>query len=302
MVRSTDSSLSPLSSVLVATDFTRGASLAVSRVSRLPLARRPRVTLLHVVSERVSGGSRGRERAGAAGRLEAETRRLKHALEALHVDSSRLRQAVVTGVPSEEIVERGADAELILLGRHGTRRFRDLVMGSTAERVVRLGRVPVLVVNAPARHRYRRPLVALDQSPASLAGLEMVVRLLPAGRRGPDVVHVYQTPYDHLLWRVAEAQDTATYLRDCRKEAANAIRVLLARSPAGSAVHNLLLRRGDPRGTILSAARRHRADLIAIGSHGGSHLLSALVGGVAEGVIRHATCDVLIVRPPGRAA
>jgi nucleotide-binding universal stress UspA family protein len=47
---------------------------------------------------------------------------------------------------------------------------------------------------------------------------------------------------------------------------------------------------------IAKAAKEWPADLIVIGSHGRSGVKRALLGSVAEGVMRHAPCPVLVVR------
>lgn len=52
----------------------------------------------------------------------------------------------------------------------------------------------------------------------------------------------------------------------------------------------------DVSGTISDEARRWRADLIVVGSHGRSGLARVFLGSVAEGVARHAPCAVLLVR------
>ena len=54
------------------------------------------------------------------------------------------------GDPSTEIVQLAADldASLVVIGTHGRRGIRRLVMGSVAETVVRLAPCPVLVVRA----------------------------------------------------------------------------------------------------------------------------------------------------------
>jgi len=52
---------------------------------------------------------------------------------------------------------------------------------------------------------------------------------------------------------------------------------------------------GTPSTEIVSAAIEWRADLIVMGSHGRSGLQRALQGSVAEQVLRHAPCPVLIV-------
>jgi universal stress protein A len=54
---------------------------------------------------------------------------------------------------------------------------------------------------------------------------------------------------------------------------------------------------GSPHGAIIDAAKRLKADLIIMGTHGRTGMTRALFGSVAEMVTRHATCPVLTVRP-----
>jgi nucleotide-binding universal stress UspA family protein len=53
---------------------------------------------------------------------------------------------------------------------------------------------------------------------------------------------------------------------------------------------------GDPVDSIVGAARGWPADLVVVGSHGRDGLGRVLLGSVAEGVVRHAPCPVLVVR------
>ena len=48
---------------------------------------------------------------------------------------------------------------------------------------------------------------------------------------------------------------------------------------------------------IVDAARREGADLIILGTHGRSGLYHLLLGSVAEKVVQHAPCSVLVARP-----
>ena len=56
---------------------------------------------------------------------------------------------------------------------------------------------------------------------------------------------------------------------------------------------------GDVRETILDAAANWHADLILLGSQGHKGMERLLLGSVAESVVRHAHCSVLVVRPGG---
>lgn len=53
---------------------------------------------------------------------------------------------------------------------------------------------------------------------------------------------------------------------------------------------------GDPKSKIVDIASKWRADLIVVGAHGRKGMAHFLMGSVSEGVARHATCSVEIVR------
>jgi universal stress protein A len=57
----------------------------------------------------------------------------------------------------------------------------------------------------------------------------------------------------------------------------------------------LWLEMGNPKTAIIRVAEENNVDLIVVGSHG-RHGLALLLGSTANGVLHHATCDVLAVR------
>ena len=58
---------------------------------------------------------------------------------------------------------------------------------------------------------------------------------------------------------------------------------------------------GDPMWEICQAAEREHADLVIMGSHGRTGLAHIVLGSVAERVVRHASCPVLVARKPQEA-
>lgn len=57
---------------------------------------------------------------------------------------------------------------------------------------------------------------------------------------------------------------------------------------------------GEPAGEIVAYARDHSVDLLVLGTHGRTGLEHALMGSIAERVVRRARCPVLTVHPQGR--
>jgi nucleotide-binding universal stress UspA family protein len=55
---------------------------------------------------------------------------------------------------------------------------------------------------------------------------------------------------------------------------------------------------GDPGDMIVSAAEAENVDMVVVGSHGRSAVGRFFLGSVSDHVVRHATCPVLVVRPP----
>ena len=66
---------------------------------------------------------------------------------------------------------------------------------------------------------------------------------------------------------------------------------------AGLAIEELI-EHGDPAAEIVRVADERGVDLIIISSHGRTGLGRILFGSTAEAVVRHATCPVLVVKPP----
>jgi nucleotide-binding universal stress UspA family protein len=84
----------------------------------------------------------------------------------------------------------------------------------------------------------------------------------------------------------------------------SAIRQLTALTPSGwSEQHRVTIavKEGQPFVEIVKYAREHEIDLIVIGTHGRGAVAHALLGSVAERVVRKAPCPVLTVRPGSQA-
>ncbi|MGE5230629.1 MAG: universal stress protein [Deltaproteobacteria bacterium] len=197
---------------------------------------------------------------------------------------------------------RRRGAELIVLGRHGRRVFRDLVIGSTAQRVVRHSSVPALVVNLEPTGPYRRPLLATDLEPGSRRIAGLAARIIDPKAAVLSVVHAYEVPFEGWLSPGDVRGDwVSDYRRSHQEHAAKEVNRFVASLGAAGLRCRPRVRRGDPRAVVLEEAKRRRADLVILGTHDRSGAVRALLGSVAETVVAEATCDVLVGRPTGLA-
>jgi nucleotide-binding universal stress UspA family protein len=283
----------------VATDFSVGAAQAVARAGRLPLADGGRIRIVHVLPDGLP------EKTGAT--IEKAARRqLEHAVAALSKSISsggradiEVASEVCRGQAYVEIIRhaRSVGADLIVLGRHGRRAVKDMFIGSTAERVIRVGDLPVLVVGRRATRTYRRPVLAIDLQDTSRSVVDVAVRLL-----GPDVtsatmVHAYHVLFEAFITPGASPEDMTEPRTAFRQTAASGLaRFQASLGDLGVRWQTSILH-GDPRTVILTEAMRRRADLLAVGTHGRKGVSHALIGSVAEWLIQAAACDVLVARP-----
>jgi nucleotide-binding universal stress UspA family protein len=288
----------PIGNVLVATDFSPRAARAVARAARLPITPGSSITILHVLAR---GAPPDAER-DARRVLAQQAASARRAAREAGLTDVEVFTTVARGKPFVEIIDgaRHATAHLIVVGRHGQRPFRDLLVGSTAERVVRKGATPTLVVSAGGSGPYRRPRVAVDGSNTSRRAFELALQIAGSPTGGFDVVHAYGVPYESGE-RPSGIRETnlSAYGFETGKAARAMVEDLLVSLKVERGKFTALLRRGDPRRVILQVATQRRSDLLALGTHGQSDLAHVLIGSVAEAVVRAAPCDVLVARPAG---
>jgi nucleotide-binding universal stress UspA family protein len=289
----------PLKTVLVATDFSAGAERALERALLLPLAAGAKVHVVHVLGKGGPRAARTDARERALSMLEGSVASARDRAQA-RGDDLELTSHFREGQPFVEIIRsaRELGAELVLVGRHGRERLRDAVIGTTAERVLRKGDVPVLVVNAEPAGPYAKPLVATDLSDASRRTFDFALRVLDPQLRSIGVVHAVEVPFEGFLTpSVSGPNDRRAYRRTFERQGARALEAYLEPYAQSGVTWRTVVRAGDPRGAVVATSLRRRADLLAIGTHGRTGIAHALLGSVAEWLVAHCRCDVLVVRP-----
>ncbi|MCL4767604.1 MAG: universal stress protein [Hyphomicrobiaceae bacterium] len=277
--------------ILAATDFSRRADAAVRRAGLLAREHAAELVVCHVVDDDQPEALR-----------EAAVRAASAALGELvetvsELQGIRCATPVALGSPFDGIIRTAAAtaAGLIVLGAHRRQLLQDMFMGTTAERVMRIGPLPVLLVNREPSRPYRRVLAAVDLSAWSRNAVESARRLGFLAGAELTILHACDAGTTTLL----AAGVSAETLRENASEAAS----IAAKELAGFAgtidlegvAYATRVREGPPIRTILAATEDLDADLVVIGTRGSSGLAGLLLGSVAAELIRELDRDVLAV-------
>ena len=144
--------------------------------------------------------------------------------------------------------------------------------------------------------RVRRIVHPTDFSPASGPAFKKALELAKADGAAILAVHVLPTlPMVGDAYMAATAYDEM--LQAHRRQAQHQMDRLVKRGrSAGARVSGTVIDVGTPADRITTFAKRERADLIVMGTHGRGILARALLGSVAQRVVSQAPCPVMTVR------
>ena len=227
--------------------------------------------------------------------------------EGLAEQGVRAFSRVVTGDPAAAILEEAAGfkATVIAMATHGRSGVGRWLLGSTAERVLRESPVPVLLANrdtleaagTDGETRFARVLVPLDGSDAGARILPLASEF--AGLYDSEVVLLHvQTP----VYSAPDPYFVATTPPPSATEGQAVLAPHASRLEAEGRTVRTVVEVDLPANRILSLAKDEPADLIAMTTHGYSGLSRWAFGSVAEKVLRHSPCPLLILRAPDEPA
>jgi nucleotide-binding universal stress UspA family protein len=297
--------------IVAATDLSRPAFAAVRRAALITRAHGAELEVVHVIPDSWRSTA-WKELRGAFAEVETDLRNsVTENLDALVVQVEtetgvRARAVIVDGKPFAEIAARAEaiDADVIVVGAHGENILTTPLLGTTAHRVLRCARRPVLLVKQtpPVEHAatpgYEHIVIATDFSEDSAQAAWSARRLFP--QSSISLLNVYEASFEaKLSGRIPE-----TALEQFRQRALER-----AHRELDSFAHRVNLshaarvaRHGLPSVRIREYVADTSADLIAIGSEEVPRLQNALLGSVSLDVVTQATCDVLLARTTADAS
>jgi nucleotide-binding universal stress UspA family protein len=281
--------------ILVPVDFSAPSRQALRAATKLARHSESSLAVVHVTRRKRPDSHIVAEQMGITfDSRQAALVQLSKLIEGAVPSDLQPTRMVIDGVPFDEIAKaaRSWEADLIVIATHGYTGLKHVLLGSTAERVVRYAPCPVLVVRHREKHggNVRSILVPVDFSKSSLHALRLALALGRKYKAQITLLHVIEPLQPNMLIEATQIQ------RDARLAAHERLTKLADATKKAWPRTGRELRSGHPVTTITDLAERTNADLILMGTRGYTGLKHAMLGSVAERVVRHSPCSVLVVR------
>jgi nucleotide-binding universal stress UspA family protein len=147
---------------------------------------------------------------------------------------------------------------------------------------------------------WKRIFCPIDFSDASRAAMELAADL--ARRFGAELLLLHAYPIPGYTFPDGSVVASPRMMQDLADQAVRHLEEWRADGEklVGAARVSGETAIGEPATEIVAAAKRRGADLVVMGTHGRTGLEHALMGSIAERVVRRAHCPVLTVRPEPR--
>jgi nucleotide-binding universal stress UspA family protein len=304
--------------ILVPLDFSGQSRQALT--CAVPLARKhhAKISLVHVAQPPTVSAWRGIPGGGhyLAMNMHQVVNVAKTHLEDLALqllpEDVRGRTVVREGTPAYEVVSaaKALKADVIVLSTTGCSGLKRVLLGSTAERIVRHAHCPVLTVRRqmnesamrllalkkplyPERLPWRRVLVPLDFSLTSLRALKIAVPLAKQSGAHLLLLNVIEpNPYPTGMEGAVLVVSDDVIARNARQQLPKVARRFVPKSVRAIS----LVAHGRAADVIVETAEEKGADLIVLSTHGHTGIDRLLMGSTAEQVVRSAKCPVFVVR------
>jgi len=283
--------------ILVPLDGTAESNVALPLVRAIAKTTGGSIWLLRVARESAIPDDHGSTHAAAI-----SIERIAEELASSGID---VHPVTREGYPSQEILHLSSEiaADVIVMRTHGRAGLERAVFGSVAEDVFKTSRIPLLVLRPGGRRvsSIQKLLVPVDGSPGGSMALQTALQVARATGASIDVLEVvvpvpmlaFAAPYDYSgapfydpVWDDDALLAARTYV-DAVAERLRGV---------GLAVDAYARMAPDVVRAIVDTAEHASADMIVMSTHALTGPARALLGSVADAVVRTSHCPVLLVK------
>ena len=282
-------------SILLATDLSARSDRALDRAVLLAKQWRSHLTVLHVLNHQRPPLDSG-DPVPSWRRPPDPSRAVRRGIAVELSAFADAASVLIEEGPVVETIMRIANSEasdLIVIGVARSALLDELMLGRTVDGLLRRSSMPLLVVKSRPRRQYRHIVVATDFSESSRHALVAAMRMFPEQRL--TIFHAYDTPMSGPM------SDATSYRREYQKIAEQDFSLFLRETEklnGAGQQPRVLIEYGAPNHLLHDYVVDNEADLVVVGTHGGSAIFDIFIGSMAKRILNDVPCDILVVREP----
>lgn len=226
-----------------------------------------------------------------------------------HQMDHSLQKVKQRGITVSSLIRRGVNAadvildylsenscDLVIMGTHGRTGLKHFLLGSMAEKIVRLSPVPVMTIHRSLqKFQISRILAPIDFSIYSKHAADDAIALATYFESAIEFIHVIEHDI-HPSFYASGIESIFQLDTGLKNRVLTNLKEFLADQLPANFDANYVVREGKAHKEIVDYAKEANTDLIVIATHGLTGLEYILLGSTSEKVVRTANCPVLVVK------
>ncbi|AUC81116.1 universal stress protein [Lacinutrix sp. Bg11-31] len=271
--------------ILVPVDFSEYSENALKAASQIAKKQNAEIVAVHMLGLSDAVITKEEDSMEGLFLLKLAQKRFAEFLDKDYLEGITIHQTVKNYKVFSEIddVAKEHDAYLIVMGSHGSSGLSEVFVGSNTEKVVRTASVPVLVIKDAHNFTASKAVFASDYKLESLKVFNKVTALFKALDIEVKLLYVNLPTESYLSTNEIEQRIT-NFLVHLNEDS-----TIL---PEDIAIYSdYSVEKG-----IFNYAKRVKADIIGIPTHGRKGLAHFFSGSISEDVVNHSKLPVLTVK------
>jgi nucleotide-binding universal stress UspA family protein len=217
--------------------------------------------------------------------------RLK-AISSDKVDASRLNKPIISmGNPAQSIIDASRDYDYVIMSTHGRTGFTRFLLGSVAEKVLRLSHTPVMVVEDESDvDSFKKIMVTTDFSDNAAVAYPHAMKIAEKAGADLDLIHI-------LSFDQFDRGEEDRSLQKIREDRIKLLEKEHFHNFKGNVTSRVIVSQDSPHEAIFKYVKENPYNLIVMSTVGRTGINYLMMGSTTANLVRHVKNAVLSVNP-----
>jgi len=198
---------------------------------------------------------------------------------------------VVLGNAAEAIIDASEKFDYIIMSSHGRTGFSRFLLGSVAEKVLRLAHTPVMVVENESKvDKFKKILVTTDFSENAAEAYPYAINIAEKAKATVDLIHI-------LSFEQFDEEEKDLSIRKIREERLKLLEKEHFGRITGQISNQVIVSKDSVHEAIFKHVQENEYNLIIMATVGRTGINYLMMGSTTANVVRHVKTAVLSVNP-----